>query len=161
MIMMNDVLEHVADSPRELLNSLVDGLKTDGLFFATVPNLANIRKRISILRGQTNLPNYDLYYWYQGPWRGPKREYVRGDLVSMGANLGLETLELYTVHHMLQKLRPPLRPIYKAITSVFPDWRDTFVYVGRKPTGWKPKSELSDQEFTSVYERSGKQNLYQ
>ena len=35
MVMLNDVLEHIHDSPCELLNSLVNGLKTDGLLFIT------------------------------------------------------------------------------------------------------------------------------
>lgn len=160
MVMMNDVLEHIADSPRELLLSLVNGLKPNGLLFATVPNIANIRKRLAVMRGRTNLPNYDLYYWYQGPWRGPKREYVRGDLVSMGENLGLEQVEIYTVHHMLKNLRPALHLPYRAITTIFPDWRDTFVYIGRKPQNWKAKHSLVDDEFAKIIEQTGKQGLH-
>jgi len=160
MVMMNDVLEHIGDSPRDLLIALTNGLKPGGYLFISVPNLANIRKRLSILRGRTNLPNYDLYYWYRGPWRGPKREYVRGDLISMSQNLGLETVEIYTVHHMLKNLKPAFHPLYKAATTIFPDWRDTWVYVGKKPKDWTPKKELSDSDFAHVYEQSGKHGLY-
>lgn len=160
MVMLNDVMEHIHDSPRELLNALVTGLKPGGLLFITVPNLANIRKRIDILRGRSNLPNYDLYYWYRGPWRGPQREYVRGDLVSMCGNLGVEIVELTTVHHMLGRLPAALHPLYKAVTAVFPAWRDTWLLVARKPDKWVAKTALDDAEFAHVYGASSNERLY-
>lgn len=160
MVMLNDVLEHIHDSPRELMNHLVSGLKPGGLVFISVPNLANIRKRIDLLRGRTNLPRFDLYYWYKGPWRGPQREYVRGDLTSLAEYLGLEIVELYTVHHMLKNLRNSLHPLYKAVTGVFPDWRDTWVLIARKPETWEPRLELDDAEFARIYGKVNKQELY-
>lgn len=160
MVMLNDVMEHIHDSPRELLNALVSGLKPGGLLFITVPNLANIRKRIDLMRGRTNLANFDLYYWYRGTWRGPQREYVRGDLVSLAANLRMDIVELTTVHHMLQNLPSPLHPVYKALTKVFPDWRDTWLFVARKPQGWQPRLALSDAEFAKVYGATSNESLY-
>lgn len=160
MVMMNDVLEHIHDSPRELLNELVAGLKPNGLLFVTVPNLANMRKRLAIMRGRTNLPNYDLYYWYRGPWRGPQREYVRGDLQAMCRNLDLEVIELRAVHHMLQNLPANARFFYKAVTALLPDWCDTWLIVARKPEGWQRKTELSDAEFGRIYGLSANPSLY-
>lgn len=161
MVMMNDVLEHIHDSPRELLNQLLVGLKEGGYLFVTVPNLANIRKRLDIMRGKTNLARYDLYYWYRGPWRGPQREYVRGDLEAMCSNLGLEIIELKGVHHMLQRVpRIALVP-YKLMTSLFPDWRDSWLMVARKPQGWTPKDTLSDSEFAAIYGVTSNDTLYE
>lgn len=155
MVMMNDVLEHIHDSPRLLLNRLIEGLKTGGLLFITVPNLANIRKRLDLMRGRTNLANYDLYYWYEGPWRGPQREYVRSDLTAMCSHLGVEIVELGTVHHMLGNLPAVAHPVYKAVTTLFPDWRDTWLLVARKPAGWQPKTSISQAEFARIYGRKG------
>lgn len=160
MVMMNDVLEHIHDSPRELLNSLISGLRDGGYLFVTVPNLANIRKRIDLLRGKTNLARYDLYYWYRGPWRGPQREYVRGDLESMCKNLGLEIVELSGVHHMLQRLPKPVRGLYRMVTSVFPDWRDSWLLVARKPSNWVLKEGLTDAEFAEIYGVTSNSTLY-
>ena len=160
MVMMNDVLEHIHDSPRELLNTLVSGLRPEGYLFVTVPNLANFRKRLALLRGKTNLPNYDLYYWYKGVWRGPQREYVRGDLVSMCDNLGLEIVELKGVHHMLQNLPKAARPIYKLLTAVLRDWKDTWFLVAQKPEGWTAKLDVSEAEFARIYGRTANENLY-
>lgn len=161
MVMMNDVLEHIHDSPREILNVLVNGLKEGGYLFVTVPNLANIRKRLDLMRGKTNLPPYNLYYWYSGTWRGPQREYVRGDLEAMSSNLGLEIVELRGVHHMLQRLPRLAQGPYKLATAVFPDWRDSWLLVARKPEGWKAKDELStDEEFGKIFGATSNQSLY-
>lgn len=81
MIMLHDVLEHLHDSPRELLNSLLEISKSESFLFITVPNAVNIRKRLDVLRGKTNLPGFAGYYWYPGHWRGHIREYVREDLI--------------------------------------------------------------------------------
>lgn len=160
MVMMNDVLEHIPDSPRDLLNAMIEGLKPGGLLFVTVPNLANIRKRLDLMRGRTNMPRYDLYYWYPGPWRGPKREYVRGDLTAMTQNLGLEMVELTTVHHMLRNLPARYTGIYKGVTSIFPDWRDTWSLVARKPEGWTPKRELPREDFARIFGHMNATNVY-
>lgn len=159
MVMMNDVLEHLHDSPRDLLESLVTGLNEDGLLFASVPNLANIRKRLSILRGRTNLPEFDLFYWYEGPWRGPVREYVRSDLELLSRFLGLEVVEIRTVHHMLTNLPTKAVVPYRAVTKIFPDWADTWVLVARKPAGWSAK-DLSKADFGEIYERKSKKGLH-
>ena len=160
MIMANDVLEHLHESPRVVLNKLLTGLSVGGFLFVTVPNLANIRKRLSLLRGRTNLAAYDLYYWYEGPWRGPVREYVRGDMESLCENLGLEKVQLGTVHHMLQNLPGYAHKPYKGVTRLFPDWRDTWVLVARKPAGWKAKTEISDDEFSRIYGQKSRGMLH-
>jgi len=104
MVMCHDVLEHLHDSPRELLNDLAELIKPTGLLFITVPNAVNIRKRISVLVGNTNHPRFDTYYWYPGPWRGHVREYVRKDLELLCQYLGFTIEQLNGCHHMLHVL---------------------------------------------------------
>ena len=159
MVMMNDVLEHIHHSPRDLLNDLVSSIKTDGYLFITVPNITNLRKRLDVLRGRTNLPAYELFYWYPGPWRGPTREYTRYDLEKLVEYRGLKTVELTTVHHMLNNLSPKLTAPYKLITKVFPDLADTWLLVAEKPSGWVPKKEISESEFAAIYGKKSK-DLY-
>ena len=160
VVMMNDVLEHIHASPRDLLFSLVDGLKEGGLFFATVPNLGNLRKRIDLMRGRTNLLDYDLYFWHPGHFRGPQREYVRGDLVAMFRNLGLEIVELRGVHHMLQKLPWVARPAYRALTTLIPGAKDSWLLVARKPVGWEMPTQDARNRFVEVYKKVAKTALY-
>ena len=78
--MLNDVIEHLHNSPRSILLALLEALKDEGVLLITVPNAGNIRKRLDLLRGKTNLPPFSQYYWHPDPWRGHVREYVHGDL---------------------------------------------------------------------------------
>jgi SAM-dependent methyltransferase len=150
MVMMHDVIEHLHDSPRELLNDLVECLRPGGLLFITVPSAVNIRKRIDVLFGRTNLPRYDTFYWYPGPWRGHVREYTGGDLEALNHFLGLEKVELHACHHMLSVVPRRLRPLYRAVTAVVPSWRDSWCYVGRKPAGWRPSREVSPEVLDGI-----------
>lgn len=150
MVMAHDVLEHFHDSPRDLLNDLCELLKPDGLLFITVPNAVNIRKRIAVLRGKTNLPAYGTYYWYPGPWRGHVREYVKEDLSLLAQYLGLEVLELHSCHHMLHVVPRKIRPIYFMLTKIFPGWRDSWLLVARKSGNWRPKKTLSNGDFNKI-----------
>ena len=52
MVILNDVIEHLHNSPRSLLESLIEKLKYNGILFITVPNAGNIRKRINLLIGK-------------------------------------------------------------------------------------------------------------
>ena len=150
MVMLHDVLEELHDSPRHLLIDLLSHLKAGGYLFVTVPNHVNLRKRISVLFGRTNNPRYEIFYWYPGPWRGPVREYTRGDCVALAAALQLEIVELRGTHHMLGRIPPRLRGAYRAVSALLPGTRDTWSMVARKPSTWAPKRDLDDDEFRQV-----------
>src|SRR5665648_588377 len=64
VLMSHDVLEHLHSSPRVLLNNLLQYVKPNGIMVITVPNAANLRKRIHLLLGKTNYNKYNYYYWY-------------------------------------------------------------------------------------------------
>jgi len=150
MIMMHDILEHLHDSPRDLLNNLLELAKPDGLLFVTVPNLVNIRKRIYVLCGKTNMERFDSYYWYPGQFRGHIREYVKDDLVQLSECLNLEVLELKACDHMLQRLPDSLRSIYLLLTKIFPGWKDSWLLVARKKQGWSAKKTLPHNELARI-----------
>lgn len=151
MVMLHDVLEHLHESPRALVNELLRLVRPGGLLFVTVPNAANIKKRLDVLRGKTNYPNFDYYYWMPGPWRGHVREYVREDLVLLARFAGVNVLELKTSHHMAEKKVPPwARKIYYGVTAVFPGWRDTWLMVARKPAQWQPAPDLPEQDLQKL-----------
>jgi hypothetical protein len=132
------------------LNDLIELIKPNGYLFITVPNAANIRKRVSVVLGKTNLPSFDTYYWYQGSWRGHVREYVRDDLKTLAENLGLEIMELRSCHHMLGALSPKIRPFYVFLSYLFPGWRDTWLLVIKKPKGWEAIRRLSETEYSAI-----------
>lgn len=150
MVMLHDVLEHLHDSPRDLLNDLVELLKPGGFLFITVPNAANLRKRVTLLFGRTNLPRYPYFYWYPNPWRGHVREYVRDDLIRLASYLRLQIFELRSCHHMLRILPPVVRPVWKVITWPFAGFRDTWLMVAKKPPGWTPRKSPSPEELYQI-----------
>lgn len=155
MVMILEVLEHLHESPRELLINLIELLKPNGYLMITVPNAVNIRKRLAVLRGKTNLPEYGSYYWYPGKWRGHIREYVKGDLESLAKFLSLEIVELRSFHQILYKIPTKLQSFYKLLTSIFPGWRDSWLLVVQKPLDWKPKKNLSEVEWNNIMGKVG------
>jgi 2-polyprenyl-3-methyl-5-hydroxy-6-metoxy-1,4-benzoquinol methylase len=150
MVMLHDVLEHLHDSPRELLAGLLEPVRDGGLLFVTVPNPVNLRKRVGVLHGRTNLPPFAEYYWYPGPWRGHVREYTGDDLAQLARFLALEIEELRSCHHMLAKLPRPARPAYRALSTLAPGLRDTWLLVARKPHDWKPPA-VGEDAFRRIF----------
>jgi SAM-dependent methyltransferase len=153
MVMMHDVLEHLHDSPRELLNELLELIKPGGYFFTTVPSAVNIRKRLNVMAGRTNLPRFDGYYWYPGRWRGHIREYTKGDLRKLAKYLDLEILELRSCHHMLNKIPIILKPVYVGLTNIFSGWRDSWLLVARKKNDWIPQRKLSNKALEIILQQ--------
>jgi len=138
MIMLNDVIEHLHESPKDILLSLLSLLKSNGILFITVPNAGNIKKRLSLLIGKTNLPPFETYYWYPGLWRGHIREYVYDDLIKLSSLLDLDIELVHGCDHMLENVPTWLLPFYKFITRFFPKWKDSWVLVARKKPDWSP-----------------------
>lgn len=150
-VMLLDVLEHLHDSPRELLNDLLELVSPEGLLILTVPNAANLRKRVSVLTGGTNMQRFGGFYWYPGQWRGHVREYVREDLERMCDYLNLEILELRGCDHMVDaKLRGLARPMYLALTAALNSCKDTWLLVARKRPGWTATRSLPAHELAAV-----------
>ncbi|MFN5944168.1 MAG: class I SAM-dependent methyltransferase [Phycisphaerae bacterium] len=145
MVMSHHTFEHIPESPKGLLEALVDLVAEDGLLLITVPSAVNIRKRLDVMRGRTNYPPYDQFYWLPSPWRGHRREYCRDDLAKMAQYLNLEVVELRAYTCMLARVPPSLRGVYKLVVSIFPDWQDSWILLARKPKGWKPLSLPPDE----------------
>jgi 2-polyprenyl-3-methyl-5-hydroxy-6-metoxy-1,4-benzoquinol methylase len=138
LILLCDVIEHLHSSPRRLLVALVGLLNDNGRLLITVPNAANLRKRLAVLMGKTNLPPFDKYYFHPNEeWRGHVREYVRADLVQLAKYAGLDILELRSCHHMLRRLPAACRLPYRWATLVCPGVRDSWLAVLQKPCGWR------------------------
>jgi SAM-dependent methyltransferase len=146
MVMLHGVLEHLHDSPRDSRNDLLYLVKDEGLIFITVPNAVNIRKRVDVLFGRTNLPPFPSYYWYLGPWRGHVREYVKKDLLLLARYLDCQVVELRGCDRMLDKLPRHTRSIYLGCTSVFEGWKDSWLLVAKEKSGWAPRKAPPEGE---------------
>jgi SAM-dependent methyltransferase len=154
VVMLHDVIEHLHDSPREILDALVGRLRDGGLLFITVPNAVNLRKRLQVLRGRTNYPDFASYYWLPAPWRGHVREYTRGDLEQLVDYLGLELVDLRAVHHHVRhRLPSSLSALYRATTSIVPNTRDTWSLLARRPPGFQRRADLDEARMRQLLAR--------
>ena len=153
LIMLNDIIEHLHESPRYLLNTLLRLTKPNGYILITVPNAVNLRKRLLVLTGKTNYARFGAYYWSEGTWRGHVREYVKDDLQSLAKYTGMEIVELRSCHNRITRLPKALRPIFRASTLLFSGLRDSWLLLCRKPPNWQPKLSLSRREVIQIRSR--------
>jgi SAM-dependent methyltransferase len=145
MVMLHDVVEHFADSPRELLLRLVGLLKSGGYIYISVPNAVNLRKRLLVLGGQTNYPRFPAYYWSGSRWRGHKREYVKDDLAQLCQYLGLNRVLLKGQHYRLDALPRWSRGLYRMTIGQIDSLRETLALIGQKAPDWKPLEVTSSR----------------
>ena len=149
MVMIHDVLEHLHDSPRDILLELLHLTNDQGMLYATVPNAGNIKKRAKLLFGGTNHPHYDHYYWHPHPYRGHVREYVKGDFLRLAQWLDLTVVELRDLNQMLPTLKPLPRFVWKGISFAFPGCKDTWQFLGKKSSNWAPTTEADSETIAS------------
>ncbi|MBI4061604.1 MAG: methyltransferase domain-containing protein [Elusimicrobia bacterium] len=140
-----DVIEHLHESPRNLLNTAARHLKTDGVFCLTMPNSVNLRKRLSVCFGATNYPPIDQFYHNIGRWRGHVREYTLAEAVYICEAAGFEVLSATTFEGLAyDKFRPPVLQAFLLASSAIPSLRSCLCVVARKPKSWTPVAEDPD-----------------
>ncbi len=136
------VIEHLHESPRALLNTMGRFVRRDGLLVIVMPNSVNLRKRLSVVLGQTNYPSIDAFYHSAGQWRGHVREYTLSETAFICKAAGFEVLTQRTFEHLAcKKLSTPLREFYLMLTSIVPTLGSGLLVICRKPASWKPQVE--------------------
>jgi len=149
LVLINDVLEHLHDSPCQLLCQVVEWLKPGGLLLLTVPNAASFRKRVGLLLGLSNYPPYDQYFWYPSPWRGHVREYVLGDFRALSRFMHLDVVELRDIDKMVEsRLRNSFaKYVYLTISRILPvpGLRDSLLLVARRGLSWTARQVLTSR----------------
>jgi 2-polyprenyl-3-methyl-5-hydroxy-6-metoxy-1,4-benzoquinol methylase len=145
-IMIFRVIDHLHESPRNLLNNAGCMVRDGGYLFISMPNAVNLRKRLLVLTGKSNYPSIQSFYNYIGHWRGHIREYTLSDLEYILRKNGFNVLHSGTYHGMIdQKIKSSLlKYFYKTICLLFPTFRDSLIAVAQKPAGWGPVSANPD-----------------
>ena len=135
-----DVIEHLHESPRELLNTAGAQLKPGGVLAVVMPNAVNLRKRLAVLRGRTNYPAVDQFYLSPQGWRGHVREYTLGEMVRVCevAGFQVESATGFEGNAWDQLGGIRLRA-YLALARRVPTLCSALLVVARKPEGWTPK----------------------
>ncbi|MFL5382950.1 MAG: class I SAM-dependent methyltransferase [Longimicrobiaceae bacterium] len=137
-----EVIEHLHESPRRLLNGAGTQLRTGGVLAVTMPNSVNLRKRLSVLRGRTNYPSVDQFYLSPEGWRGHVREYTLGETAHLCEAAGF-VVESATGFegNAYDVLRGVKLRAYLALARLAPSLCSALLVVARKPEGWTPRAE--------------------
>jgi len=133
------LIEHLHESPRDLLNSMGVFARPGGLIVIVMPNSVNLKKRLSVLLGRTNYPPVDMFYHSNGTWRGHVREYTLKETIYVCKETGFELLSGVTFEAIAyEKLECPLRQLYLLSGKLIPTLRSNLLVICRKPQNWVP-----------------------
>lgn len=164
VVLLIDVIEHLHNSPRELLNYVISSLKPNGLLLIETPNAVSLAKRLKVLLGKSNQVNVNYWYWTIGEYRSHTREYTRSELrrillyhrlTAINARMVDITFIDIKSRGLLQKI---ILKIYKLISSLYPNFGDTILISGEKPKNWQPTTS-SITNFKQYYTHMKKWNL--
>jgi SAM-dependent methyltransferase len=131
-----DMLEHLHRSPKKMLGKLISALKPNGLFFISVPNCVNLRKRLTVPFGIGKWS--PLQEWYEEPvFRGHVREFDVGDLLYIAGDLKLKDVQIIGKNWLGYQSRfawvRGLTPFADAILQLRPSLCSNIYLIGRKP----------------------------
>jgi 2-polyprenyl-3-methyl-5-hydroxy-6-metoxy-1,4-benzoquinol methylase len=140
LVMLIDVVEHLHESPRYMLNAAIRSLRKEGILLVVTPNSANLRKRIAVLLGGTNHTPAREFFDSSGRWRGHVREWTKSETVHLLRWMGLVEIRRKTFHGLLgQRVSSPtLCLLYRVLAAPFPWGWDTICAWGKKPSTWTP-----------------------
>ena len=93
------VIEHMAHTPRLLLESLTRVLRPGGILVLDTPNLGYLYKRLALLDGRSVFPPIADQYYTQIPFEGHHREYVVEELEWMLNAAGHTVLSVETFNY--------------------------------------------------------------
>jgi len=162
--LMLDVIEHLHESPRGLLNRMISSVRPRGLLVLETPNATSLAKRLWMLFGKSSQVRLDFLFWNIGEYRSHIREYTEPELrkvleyenmdvvASRMLNLTLGSVEAKGT------LARALIAVYDAVSFVYPRFRDTILVVGRRPGNWMPTAD-SIARFKESYQHIHKYNL--
>jgi len=145
VVNLNSIIEHLHESPRDLLNTAGSYLKSGGLLCITTPNAVNLRKRISVLCGRSNYPPVEQLFHCCGAWRGHVREYTLSEVAYICRAAGYEVLGASTFEVVAyDRLRGPVLQAYLLLSRMIPGCRSALCVIARKPADWSPVTEDAD-----------------
>jgi 2-polyprenyl-3-methyl-5-hydroxy-6-metoxy-1,4-benzoquinol methylase len=166
VVLLIDIVEHLHNSPRELLNDSISSLEPDGLLIIETPNAVALIKRLKILFGKTNQISANFIYWNIGEYRSHVREYTQTELkqlfkyqnlISINSKMLNTMIDIVEVEnaHLFKKITVKF---YKSASNLYPNFRDTILISGKKPKNWH-QTDVSIEKFKKYYSHLEKYNL--
>lgn len=98
-VVCGGVIEHIAHTPRLLLDSVSTMLRPGGVLVLDTPNLGYLYKRLALLEGRSIFPPIAEQYFTEIPFEGHHREYLPGELEWMLRAAGHEVVSVETFNY--------------------------------------------------------------
>jgi SAM-dependent methyltransferase len=147
LVTLFDVLEHLP-RPANIIREIYRVLRPGGLFFLTVPNVANLRNRVRLLLGRSPHPD-PIEDWFAADFFGHYREMTRTELIRGFSKQGFSILEAkYTSachwntrlpsgqwarEYQMNSIRQVVKLVYLMVTLAVPSFRYELLVAVRKP----------------------------
>lgn len=131
------MLEHLADSPKTLMDNLAAATDEHGLLVVEVPNIAYYPKRRHALMGRSIHPDLATTYRSAAPYMGHHREYTRQELLDLLTWTGFAVEEVTLFNYSLSLRRGALYERLRALTVdlwptyIFPNCRELITAIAR------------------------------
>jgi SAM-dependent methyltransferase len=129
------MLEHLANSPRVLMENLRASTADDGLLVLEVPNIAYWPRRMALLRGETVHPPLSDVYESAIPFLGHHREYTRDDLAWLLERGGFTVEDVARFNYSVRVAGPWMDRVYAlrslAVPALLPSAREAIMASGR------------------------------
>lgn len=164
LVLLIDILPHLHNSPRELLNYAISSVKPNGLILMETGNSANLFNRLRALMGKSNQINIEFFYWNVGEYRGHVREYNLSelkkvfsyhDLIDIKFEATNKTFIIPSYGYFLKRL---LIPFYLCLSRIHPALRNMLLISARKPLNWEPTKPQLDK-LKKFYPQIDKYNI--
>ncbi|CAD6491679.1 MAG: Ubiquinone biosynthesis O-methyltransferase [Candidatus Argoarchaeum ethanivorans] len=164
VVLLIDIIEHLHRSPMELLNYSISQLKPNGLLIIETPNTVALAKRLKVLFGKSNQVSANFIYWNVGEYRAHVREYTQSELKQILLYHNLTAINSKMINIMIDAVKSEtffkkiVVKMYKLISGLYPNFRDTILISGKKPKDWNP-TDNSIETFKKYYTHIEKYNL--
>ena len=134
-VVCGGVIEHIAHTPRLLLESVSSMLTPGGVLVLDTPNLGYLYKRLALLEGRSIFPPISEQYFTEIPFEGHHREYIPSELEWMLRAVGHEVLSVETFNYSvfgLSELTGDDAAYFRQMEAD-PALREVIMTVSRKP----------------------------
>lgn len=162
VVLLIDIIEHLHNSPRELLNYSISALKPNGLLIIETPNTVLLANRLKVLFGKSNQVSANFIYWNIGEYRSHIREYTQSELKQILSYHNLVDVKSKMINVRIGQAKSKnlfsIIKVYKLISNIYPNFRGTILISGKKPNNWHP-TDVSVKNFEDCYSHIKKYNL--
>jgi 2-polyprenyl-3-methyl-5-hydroxy-6-metoxy-1,4-benzoquinol methylase len=147
VVSLFDVLEHLS-RPANVIGEIYRLLRPGGLFFLTLPNVANLRNRLRLLLGTSPHPD-PIENWFNPAFFGHYREMTMNELRRALPNFGFSIVDakytsachwntrlrgdLWSRDYRVSSIHQIAKLLYLTLTSAVPSFRYEIFLTLRKP----------------------------